>query len=117
MKSISLIAAIAILASGTALAQTTGTTTVATPAAPATPRIDQRQVNQQKRIDQGVQSGALTEKEAARLQKRQDKIAAEEAAAKADGKVTKGERRKIEAHQDSTSRAIAKQKHDKQRSN
>jgi hypothetical protein len=111
MKPIAIITAIAVLASGAVFAQGTGTTTV------ATPKIDQRQVNQQKRIDQGVQSGALTGKEAARMQKRQDKIAAEEAAAKADGKVTKGERRKIRAHQDNASRAIAKQKHDKQHGN
>ena len=40
----------------------------------STPRIDQRQANQQQRIDQGVQSGALTEKEAARMEKGQERV-------------------------------------------
>jgi hypothetical protein len=38
----------------------------------STPRIDQRQENQAKRIDQGVKSGELTPKEAARLKKGQE---------------------------------------------
>jgi hypothetical protein len=40
----------------------------------STPRIDQPQQNQQQRIDQGVKSGQLTEKEAARLQKGQARV-------------------------------------------
>ena len=43
--------------SGYALAQTT-----------STPRIDKRQENQERRIDQGVKSGELTKQEAARLE-------------------------------------------------
>ena len=39
----------------------------------ATPGIDKRQANQEKRIEQGVKSGELNKKEAARLEKRQDK--------------------------------------------
>ena len=35
----------------------------------STPRIDQRQANQEWRIEQGEKSGALTNKEAARLEK------------------------------------------------
>jgi len=54
----------------------------------STPNIDQRQVNQQKRIDQGIKSGELTGKEAARLEKGQQRIQKMEAKAKADGKVT-----------------------------
>lgn len=37
--------------------------------AQSTPRIDKRQENQSKRIDTGVESGNLAEKETARLQK------------------------------------------------
>ncbi len=37
----------------------------------STPRIDQREANQQKRIDQGVASGQLTQKEADKLNKQQ----------------------------------------------
>jgi hypothetical protein len=76
-----------------------------------TPRIDQRQVNQQNRIDQGVQSGALTAKETNTLDKREAKIASDEAAAKSDGKVTKAERRKLTNEENRTSRAIFRKKH------
>ncbi len=106
----SLIAVAAFALTGAAFAQT------ATPADPtATPRIDQRQANQQKRIDQGVASGQLNAKETARLQKREGKIAADEAAAKADGKVTKAERAKLTREENHASRAIHRQKHDGQR--
>ena len=86
-----------------ALAQTT-----------STPRIDQRQQNQQQRIDQGVKSGQLNQKEAARLQKGQARVQKMEDKAVADGKVTAKERRKIERAQDKQSRKIAREKHDKQ---
>jgi Tfp pilus assembly protein FimT len=80
----------------------------------STPRIDQRQQNQQQRIDQGVQSGELNRKEAARLEKGQARIQKMENKAVADGKVTAKERRKIERAQDKQSRKIAREKHDKQ---
>jgi hypothetical protein len=86
-----------------ALAQTT-----------STPRIDQRQANQEQRIEQGVKSGQLTGKEAARLEKGQARVQKMEDKAVADGKVTKKERAKIEKAQDKQSRRIAKEKHDKQ---
>lgn len=76
-----------------------------------TPKIDQRQANQQKRIDQGVQSGALTQQEAANLQKRQDKLAQHEQAAKADGVVTAKERHMLKREEDRNSRAIYRKKH------
>lgn len=58
----------------------------------STPRIDQRQQNQQQRIDQGVQSGQLNQKEAARLEKGQARVQKMEDKAVADGKVTAKER-------------------------
>ena len=85
------------------LAQTTGT-----------PRIDQRQANQERRIEQGEKSGALTKKEAARLEKGQARIQKMENKATADGKVTAKERARIEKAQDKQSRRIYKEKHDKQ---
>lgn len=78
------------------------------------PRIDQRQDNQQQRIDQGVQSGALTEKEAARLDKGQQRVQNMENKAAADGKVTAKERVRIEHAQDVQSKRIYRQKHDRQ---
>ena len=40
----------------------------------ATPGVDQRQANQEKRIQQGVASGELTPREAARLERGQDRV-------------------------------------------
>lgn len=81
----------------------------------ATPRVDQRQVNQDQRIQQGVKSGELTSKEAAKLQAGQAKVQAQETKAKADGNVTGKERARLAKSQNKQSRKIAKQKHDKQK--
>lgn len=81
----------------------------------ATPRVDQRQVNQDQRIQQGVKSGELTSKEAAKLQAGQSKVQAQETKAKADGNVTGKERARLAKSQNKQSREIAKQKHDKQK--
>ena len=105
VKSTTIALMIAVLP-GLALAQSSGTS--------STPRIDQRQENQQKRIDQGVKSGQLTNKEAARLEKGQARIQKAEDKAMADGKMTKKERRKIEHMQDQESKKIYREKHDKQ---
>ncbi len=105
MKLQTLIAAIALTASGVAFAQAP---------APTTPNLDKREANQQKRIDQGVASGQLTAKETNNLDKREAKLAANEAAAKSDGKVTRAERRKLQREANRDSAAIYKQKHDKQ---
>ena len=114
MKIQTLIAALAVTVGASAFAQVP-----AAPVAPkdpmATPKIDQRQLNQQKRIDQGVASGALTPKETARLEKREAKIASNEAAAKADGKVTHSERHKLKREENRASAAIKRQKHDGQK--
>jgi hypothetical protein len=80
----------------------------------STPRIDQRQANQERRIEQGEKSGQLTQKEAARLEKGQARVQKMEDKAAADGKVTKKERARIERAQDRQSKAIYRQKHDKQ---
>ncbi|HMU30833.1 MAG: hypothetical protein KF854_00975 [Nitrospira sp.] len=79
-----------------------------------TPRIDQRQANQERRIDQGIASGQLNEREATRLNNQQEHINNIEDKAKSDGVVTKKERARIKHAQDRTSRHIARQKHDRQ---
>ena len=56
------------------------------------PHVDQRQAQQQARIQQGVASGELTHKEAAHLEKQQAHIAKAETRAESDGKVTRQER-------------------------
>ncbi len=81
----------------------------------ATPRVDQRQANQEKRIEQGVASGQLNARETARLEAGQAKVQAIEDKAKADGKVTKKERAHLHRAQAKQSRHIAKQKHDRQK--
>jgi hypothetical protein len=82
--------------------------------APSTPRVDQRQVNQEQRIQQGVQSGSLTQKEAGKLEKGQDHVQKVEDKAKADGKVTPKERERLQQAQNNQSKKIDHQKHDKQ---
>ena len=79
-----------------------------------TPKIDQRQANQERRIDQGIASGQLNEREANRLNNQQEHINKMEDKAKSDGVVTKKERARIGQAQDRTSRHIARQKHDRQ---
>jgi hypothetical protein len=81
----------------------------------ATPTVDQRQANQEARIQQGVRTGELTPKEAARLEKGQAKVQKKEAKAKSDGVVTKKERAKLAKEQDKQGKKIRKQKHDKQK--
>jgi hypothetical protein len=102
----------AMIVSAFALPVLAQTTAPANPA--ATPGIDQRQANQQKRIDQGVKSGELTQKEAARLEKGQDKVQKIEDKAKADGVVTAKERKRINKAQDNQSKKIYREKHDRQ---
>ncbi len=79
-----------------------------------TPRIDQRQANQEKRIDRGIASGQLNEREANRLSNQQEHINKVEDKAKSDGVVTKKERARMNHAQDRTSRHLARQKHDRQ---
>ncbi len=76
-----------------------------------TPGIRKRQVNQQRRITQGIFSDELTRGEYRRLEKEQRGINREEREAKADGIVTRGERREIHREQDQASRHIYRAKH------
>ena len=105
MKS-TLIAMLVAALPGIALAQGTDTK--------STPRIDKRQAEQQKRIDEGVKSGQLNKKEAARLEKGQARVQKMENRAMADGKVNKKEARRSERAQDRQSKKIYREKHDQQ---
>jgi uncharacterized membrane protein YebE (DUF533 family) len=80
-----------------------------------TPGIDQRQANQERRIDQGIASGELTQREAARLERGQQRVDNMENRAKSDGVVTARERARIHQAQDVQSKRIYRQKHDRQR--
>lgn len=102
------------MASGLAILAMTGIGAAQT-TSPQMPAVEKRQEIQQKRMEKGVESGALTKKEAARLQKRQGKIEADQQKALSDGKVTKRERGKLHREQDRASKQIYKEKHDRQR--
>jgi len=78
------------------------------------PVIDQLQVNQERRIDQGIASGQLNEREANRLNKQQEHVNKMEDRTKSDGVMTKKERARIGAAQDRASRHIARERHDRQ---
>ncbi|HEV8314810.1 MAG TPA: hypothetical protein VGQ23_17240 [Burkholderiaceae bacterium] len=102
------------LAAALALVGAAGAFAQAAPAS-SMPRVDQRQANQERRIDQGVTSGALTKRETARLEKEQAHVEKAETRAQSDGTVTKKERRHLHRMQDRASADIYHQKHDRQR--
>ena len=83
----------------------------------ATPGVKNRQVNQQKRIQQGRKSGELTRKETAKLQAQQVHLQRSKKRAKADGVVSKRERAQLHRKQTRASKNIYKQKHDGQSRN
>ena len=78
--------------------------------------IKKREKRQKDRVDQGIESGELTKKEAAKLRAQEAKLHREIKKDRRDGGgLTAKERVKIDAKQDRLSRRIAKQKHDKQK--
>jgi opacity protein-like surface antigen len=79
-----------------------------------TPVIDQRQANQDQRIDQGIASGQLNEREANRLNRQQEHVNKMEDRAMSDGVMTKRERARVGAAQNRASHHIAREKHDRQ---
>src|SRR5947208_15882606 len=74
----------------------------------------QRNINQQNRIEQGVQSGSLTTREAAKLERGQARDSRLEARAGADGKVRPREQRRIQKNENRQSHKIRREKHDAQ---
>jgi CRISPR/Cas system-associated endoribonuclease Cas2 len=80
-----------------------------------TTRVDKRQEKQDQRIQKGVDSGQLNQKEAARLEKGQAHVEKLEDKALEDGKMTKKEKIRIEHAQDVQSKRIARERHDKQK--
>lgn len=93
--------AVSTLFAGTALAQSNY-------------EIEQRDRNEQARIDRGVQSGQLTPREAERLQGQRAQIERLEQRARADGTLTRNERARIDGAQDRLSRDIRRESHDRQ---
>ncbi len=101
MKNFFVIAAFATLSTAVS-AQTTPS---------STPVIDKREVNQQKRIANGVKTGALTPNETVKLEKQQQRIDNVEARDKAKGPMTNGERKQLTKMQNNASNNIYKKKH------
>jgi hypothetical protein len=71
----------------------------------------QRNINQQSRIEQGVQSGALTNREAANLERGQARIDRKEARAGADGHLSAREQARIQNAENHQSKKIYREKH------
>jgi len=74
----------------------------------------QRNVNQEKRIEAGVQNGSLTNHEVAKLERGQAHVDRKEAAAARDGHVGAAEERSIQRSENRQSRKIHRQKTDAQ---
>jgi hypothetical protein len=87
---------------GSALAQT------------ADPVVEKRMETQERRIDQGVQSGELTPREAGRLEAEQARVKQTEQRMESDGKLTPKERARLNRMQNRASGDIYRQKHDHQ---
>jgi hypothetical protein len=71
----------------------------------------QRNVNQQQRIDNGMRSGALTNREAGSLERGQAHVDRREANAAANGHVSRGEQARIQGAENRQSARIYKKKH------
>jgi hypothetical protein len=91
-----------LLTSATAMAQTTNRSITST------------QINQQKRIKEGIKDKKLTKKEARKLKAQQKQIRIEKKMAKADGKITPKERKILKHDQKRASKNIYREKHDQQ---
>ena len=77
----------------------------------------QRDVNQQQRIEQGLQSGQLTTREASRLEGEEARVERDQARAMKDGKLTPAEKARLSREQNAVSRDIYREKHDAQTGN
>jgi len=77
----------------------------------------QRNINQQQRVENGVRNGSLTNREVAKLEGGQARVARKEARAGADGHVGAGEQARIQRTENRQSRKIYRQKHDAQQQN
>src|SRR5438477_6881982 len=77
----------------------------------------QRDVNQQQRIEQGLKSGELNTREAARLEREESRVERDQARAMQDGKLSPAEKARLAREQNKVSRDIYREKHDAQKGN
>src|SRR5260221_12021715 len=66
----------------------------------------QRDVNQQNRIEQGLKSGELHTREAARLEREEARVARDQARAMQDGKLSPAEQARLAREQNKGSRDV-----------
>ena len=74
----------------------------------------QRNVSEQRRIERGVESGQITNREAARLERGEARVSRREAQAGRDGHIDRYEQRGIARAEGHQSRAIYRESHDRQ---
>ncbi len=100
--------ALSAVASTTAMAQEQPV-----PDHPRVNEVNQRLDNQQQRIDQGVANGTMTQRQAARDERADARIAQRESIdeARHNGHLTKGEQRRLNRAENRNSRRIYRQKH------
>src|SRR5262245_21957711 len=77
----------------------------------------QRNLNQERRIEQGLRSGTLTTKEAGQLERDEQRIDRMEAQDLKNGSLSRAEQRQINAAENQVSRSILDEKTDAQRGN
>jgi hypothetical protein len=75
----------------------------------------QRNVNQESRIEQGVKSGQLTNREVGNLERGQARVDRAEAHAGANGRVSANEQQRIQKAENKQSKRIYHEKHDAQK--
>ena len=88
--------------------------TTGNPASASSQRMQadvQRNINQQSRIEQGVQSGQMTNREVSQAEQGQARVAKTEARAGSDGHVDAGEQRRIQKRENRQSKHIFRDKH------
>lgn len=74
--------------------------------------IEERQRRQQGRIAEGIEGGALTPKEAAKLEGKEAHIQREKKRMRKDGKLSAKEKAKLNRDLNKTSKEIYKEQHD-----
>jgi hypothetical protein len=80
-------------------------------AGPYNSEINRQEMEQERRIHQGVQSGRLSPGEFRRLENQQARIRATEARMRADGRLDRGEKAQLGRMQERASRDIYRSKH------
>lgn len=78
------------------------------------PGVNHRQMRQSDRIEQGVTSGELNAREARRLHRKERAIRNKEELYKADGNLSRAERRDLHQDLNALNRNIKHEKHDAQ---